>query len=118
MVQSPLQPAILRTKLRNERGAVRRVHDLEVELGGVELALLVGDHGDRRVRRRADHAEALRQPGDAVAVAHPDRIALALAPHALEQRRLLGHQDLGAAELAVMAASTLPPSCAAIACSP
>ena len=54
--------------------------------------------------RGADHAEALGQPGDAVAVAHPDRIALALAPHALEQGRLLGHQHLGAAELAVMAA--------------
>ena len=31
-------------------------------------------------------------------------IALALAPHALEQGRLLGHQHLGAAELAVMPA--------------
>ena len=40
---------------------------------------------------------------DAVAVAHPDRIALALAPHALEQGRVLGHQHLGPAELAVMA---------------
>ena len=29
--------------------AVGGVHDLEVELGGVEFALLVGDHGDRRV---------------------------------------------------------------------
>ena len=47
------------------------------------------------------------QLGDAVAVAHPDRIALALAPHAFEQRRLLGHQHLGAAELAVMAALDL-----------
>ena len=91
-------------EVAEERGAVRGVHDLEVELGGVELAPLVRDHGDRRVRRGADHAEALGQPGHAVAVAHPDRVALALAPHALEQRRLLGHQHLGAAELAVMAA--------------
>jgi hypothetical protein len=105
-------------EVADERGAVRGVHDLEVELGGVELAPLVRDHGDRRVRRGADHAEALGQPGDAVAVAHPDRVALALAPHALEQRRLLGHQHLGAAELAVMPPSTTPPSCAAIACSP
>ena len=32
------------------------------------------------------HLEAGRQLGDAVAVAHPDRIVLALAPDALEQR--------------------------------
>ncbi len=91
-------------EVAQERGAVRRVHDLEVELGGVELARLVGDHGDRRVRRGADHAEALRRLGHAVAVAHPHRIALALAPHPLEQRRILGHRHLGAAELAVVAA--------------
>ena len=58
MVQSPVQPAMLRTKLRRMSGAVRRVHDLEMELGGVELARLVGDHGDRRVGRGADDAEA------------------------------------------------------------
>ena len=74
-------------EIAQQRRAVRRVHDLEMELGGVEFALLVGDHGDRRIRRRADHAEARRQLGHAVAVAHPDRIALALLPHALEQRR-------------------------------
>ena len=91
-------------EVAQERGAVRRVHDLEVELGGVELARLVGDHGDRRVRRGADHAEALRRLGHAVAVAHPHRIALALAPHPFEQRRILGHRHLGAAELAVVAA--------------
>ena len=91
-------------EVADERGAVGGVHDLEMELGGVELAPLVRDHGDRRIRRGADHAETLGQPGDAVAVAHPDRIALALAPHALEQGRLLGHQHLGAAELAVMPA--------------
>ncbi len=87
-----------------ERGAVGRMHDLEVKLRGVEPALLVRDHGDRRVRRGADHAEAGRQPRDAVAVAHPYGVALALAPDALEQGRLLRHQHLGAAELAVMVA--------------
>ena len=45
----------------------------------------------------------LRRRGDAVAVAHPDRIALADLPDAVEQRRRLGHLDLGAAEFAVMA---------------
>ena len=94
-------------EIAQQRRAVRRVHHLEMELGGVELALVVGDHRDRRVLRRADHAEAFRQLRHAVAVAHPDRIALALLPHALEQRRVLGHQDLGAAELAVMTALDL-----------
>ena len=90
-------------EIADQRRALRRVHHLEMKLRGVELARLVGDHGDRRVRRRADHAEARGQHGDAVAVAHPHRIVLALAPHALEQRRVLGDQNLGAAEFAVMA---------------
>ena len=90
-------------EVAQELRALRRVHHLEMELRGVELPLLVGDHGDRRVGRGADHTETLRQPGHPVAVAHPDRIALALLPDALEQRRVLGDQHLGAAELAVMA---------------
>ena len=56
---------------------------------------------------RAEHAEAGRQLGDAVAVAHPDRIFLALLPHAFEQRAVVGDLDLGAAEFAVMAALDL-----------
>ncbi len=94
-------------EIAHQRRALRRVHHLEMELRGVELALVVRDHGDRRVLRGADHAETLRQLGDAVAVAHPDRIALALLPHALEQRRVLGDQHLGAAELAMMPALDL-----------
>src|SRR5262249_55436194 len=57
--------------------------------------------------RLGDGAESLRQPGDTVAVAHPYRVALALAPHALEQRAILDDLDLGAAELAVMTALDL-----------
>src|SRR5262249_4847113 len=38
---------------------------------------------------------------------HPDWIALALAPHALEQRRILGHRHLGAAELTMVPALDL-----------
>src|SRR5262249_60690673 len=45
-------------EVAQQRGAVRRVHDLEVELSGVESALLVCDHGDGRIRRCADHPEA------------------------------------------------------------
>ena len=44
-----------------------------------------------------------RRLGDAVAVAHPDRIALADLPDAVGQRRRYRQLDLGAAELAVMA---------------
>ena len=36
-------------EVAQQRRAVGGVHDLEVELGGVEFAPLVGDHGDRRV---------------------------------------------------------------------
>src|SRR5215204_2267007 len=78
-----------------------------MKLRGVELSLLVSDHGDRRVRRSADDTEAFRQFGDPVAVAHPNRIFLALLPDALEQRRVLGDQNLGAAKLAVVAALDL-----------
>ena len=82
MVQSPEQPAILRTKLRRQRRAVRRVHDLGVELDGVEVARLVGDRREGRVLRDADDLEARGQARDPVAVAHPDRVALAFVPYA------------------------------------
>src|SRR5437762_8845311 len=48
-------------EVAQQRGAVRRMHDLEVELGGVEPALLVRDHGDGRIGRGADHPEARGQ---------------------------------------------------------
>src|SRR5882762_985031 len=40
-------------------------------------------------------------------MAHPDRISLAFLPHAFEQRVFFGDLDLGAAELAVVAALDL-----------
>ena len=86
---------------------MRGMHDLEMELRGVEFALLVGDQRDRRIRRGADHAKAFRQFRHAVAVAHPDRIFFAFLPHAFEQRRVLGHGHLGAAEFAMMPALDL-----------
>ena len=85
-----------------DRRAVRRVHDFEMELGGVEFALLVRDHGDRRVRRGTDRDEALRRPGHAIAVAHPYRITLTDLPHAVIECRSLGDLDLGAAEFTMM----------------
>ncbi len=90
-------------EIAQQRRAMRRVHDFEMELGGVEFALVVGDHGDRRVGGGADDIEAFRQRRDAVAVAHPHRIFLADFPDAVEQRAGRRHLDLGAAEFAMMA---------------
>ena len=78
-----------------------------MELHRVELALLVRDGGERRVARDADHLEALgsrvtRSPW----LIHTGYL-LAPLPHALEQRGVLHHLDLGAAELAVMPALDL-----------
>ena len=94
-------------EIAKERRAVRGVHDFEMELRGVEFALVVGDHGDRRVGRGAGGDKALRQLGDAVAVAHPHRIFLADLPDAVGERGRRRHFDLGAAEFAVMAALDL-----------
>ena len=83
---------------------MRRVHHLKMELCGVEFALVVADDRDRRVRRRTEDVKALRQLGHAVAVAHPHRIFLTLAPDAVEEGRIFGDGHLGTAELAVMPA--------------
>ena len=87
IVQSPVQPAMLWTKLRRSRAPCGRVHDLGVELRAVEAARLVGDRRRRARSRTRRCAEAGRQRGDPVAVAHPHRIALAHLPDAVEQRR-------------------------------
>ena len=94
---------MLRTKLRRIGRAVRRVHDFEMELRRVEFSLLVGDHGDRRIGRSRGRDKTVGQTGDAVAVAHPHRVALADLPDAVGERGRCGHLDLGTAELAVMA---------------
>ena len=57
--------------------AVRRVHHLGVEHHAVEPARVVGEGGERRALAHADHAEAGRQAGHAVAVAHPHLLARA-----------------------------------------
>ena len=94
-------------EVAQQRRSVRGVHHLGMELHRVEVARLVGDRGEGCVVRAADDLEARRQPRHPVAMAHPDRIALAFSPHALEQRALGDDLDLGAAELAVMAALDL-----------
>ena len=46
--------------------------DLGVELHAVELLLVIDNGGDRAAVSHGGYPEALRSPGDAVAMAHPD----------------------------------------------
>ena len=98
-----LEARDLEREVAQQLGAVGRVHHLGMELHGVVLARLVGDGGEGRVLAGGDDAEARRQLGDAVAVAHPDLLPVARLPHAVEQGRGRLDLELGAAELAVMA---------------
>ena len=70
----------------------------------IDAPLLVGRHRERRVLARRLDGEAVGQARDAVAVAHPHRIALADLPDAVEQRRRFLDVHLGAAELGRMTA--------------
>ena len=56
--------------------AARRVDDLGVELDAVEVAVDVDEAGERRRVGLGGRAEAGREAGDRVAVAHPDRLVL------------------------------------------
>ena len=94
-------------EIGDELGTVRRVHHLGVELHAVEVAGIVGDCGEGRAVRHCHGAEAVRQLGHAVTMAHPHRRTLAGAPNAMEQRRVTGDLKLGAAELAGVAAFDL-----------
>ena len=69
-----------------QRGAVRRVHHLGVELQAIEAPRVVGDGGEGRAFGDGDGAEARRQRRHPVAVAHPHRLAAARRPDAVEQR--------------------------------
>ena len=54
--------------------AARRVDDFGVELDAVQVAGRIGQTGERRGVGLGGRPEALGQPGDRVAVAHPDRL--------------------------------------------
>uniref|UniRef100_A0A0N4ZGT3 NAD-specific glutamate dehydrogenase n=1 Tax=Parastrongyloides trichosuri TaxID=131310 RepID=A0A0N4ZGT3_PARTI len=88
-------------------GAARGVHHLGVELHAVDLARLIGDGGEGRAFRGGDDVEAFRQGRHAVAVAHPHRLAVIDGADAGEQGAFAGDDDLGAAELGVVAALDL-----------
>ena len=94
--------------------AVRRVHDLGVELDGVEASRLVLEGGDRRRRRRRGDARAGRRRRDRVAVAHPHDL---LGRQVVEERRLAGSASaLPYSETSFD--STSPPRSRAISCIP
>ena len=101
------QPCDLADEIANELGAVGRVHHFRVEHQPVIFSLLVLNDGERRVGGRARHRKARRHFGDAVAMAHPDRMLFADAPGGVEQLARRFHLDIGAAEFAVMAALDL-----------
>ena len=86
---------------------LRGVHDFRVELDAEEFAGIVRDGGGRRALAGGHGAEARRQAGNSVAVAHPDLLARTLGPDAVEQGAILGDVDEGAAELAVIRAQNL-----------
>jgi len=98
------QPRDLADEIADQFGAVGRMHHLGVEHQAVIFALLVLDDRERGVRRDAGDLEARRHSGDAIAVTHPDLVVLADLPGFLEQAARALHLDVGAAELAVMAA--------------
>ncbi len=91
----------------DQLGAVGRVHDLGVELHGVVFARFVGNEGEGRVGRGGQNLEARRDRGHAVAMGHPDLMARAGRPEAVEQFAILLDIEEGAAEFAVMAAFDL-----------
>src|SRR5439155_14732345 len=67
----------------------------------VVAPVIVGGDGEGRALAGADDLEARRQLRHAVAMAHPDLLAVARAPQPVEQRAGAGDLDEGAAELAV-----------------
>ncbi len=89
-------------EVTDESGAVGRVRDLRMELHAVEAALVIGDSCEGRAGTPPDLAEAWRQPGHAVAMAHPHQLASAGCPHAVEQTTVFGDLDVGGPELMVV----------------
>ena len=88
-------------EIGDQLGPVRGMRDFGMELRPVELPLLVGDHRERRAVADRDDAEARREGGDLVAVAHPHLVPLADLPQAVEQRAILGDGDEGSPEFAL-----------------
>ena len=84
--------------------SVGRVDHFGVEHGRVGPPPFVRRDGVGRVLRHGVDAKAARQARHSVAVAHPDRIAAAPRPDAVEQGAVLDDLDVGPAELGRMPA--------------
>ena len=104
MVQVPDRPSTPWVKLRSSAAPCGVCTTSGWNSSAVEAPRIVGDGGERRTLADRHHAEARRQARHAVAVAHPDLLAPALAPDAVEQRAVIGHVDEGAAEFAMVRA--------------
>lgn len=91
-------------EILQEPRAVGRMDHLGVEHDAVHLAFGVAEDGEGRVLQAAEHLKTVGQRDDPVAMAHPDLMALADRPHAVEKRALLLDLDKGSAELAVIGA--------------
>ena len=84
--------------------AMRRVHDFDMELRGVELLLAIDDRRHRRAWRFGNHFEAGRHFSDMVAMAHPDLLFFAILEQAFEQFVITDFFNECAAKLAAGAA--------------
>jgi hypothetical protein len=91
-------------EIGEQLGAVGRMHHFGMEHRRVVAARLIRRDGEGRVLRGGDDFETLGQLGDAIAVAHPDRIVAADIPEACEERARLLDLDIGATELRGMSA--------------
>ena len=80
------RPGDAEDEVAQDVAAVRSVDDLGVELDPEEPAAGVGQAGEGRGRGLGRGDEACRQPGDRVAVAHPDR----LVPLEAREEAILG----------------------------
>src|SRR5262245_61068297 len=89
-------------KISDQAAALRRMCHLRMKLHGVELALFIGDRGERRALGDRHHLETGWQACDAIAMAHPHGVAFALAPNPLKQPVVAGDLELSAPKLAMM----------------
>ena len=96
-----IDPGNVLHEVGEKLAAVGGVDDLGVELHAVAAGFVTGDGGERRAVRDGDGAVPGRDGFDPVAMAHPDLVALALRPDAVEERAVGGDVDEGAAEFAV-----------------
>jgi len=97
--RSPVRRAVagLVEEVLEDVDPARRVHDLGVELDGVEPALAVLNGGDGRAVGGREGAEPLGGGRDRVAVTHP---TLLLAGEAVEEQAVARHAQGRLAELA------------------